>query len=58
MNTMLLSLFAGTALLFVTACARNEPAPAGAAAAPTKTVQIPGLPSTAPSTTTQVPKTF
>ncbi len=58
MNTMPLSLLAGAALLFVTACARDEPPPVTTWTTPTKTIQIPGIPSGAPSTTTEVPHTY
>ena len=58
MRPTFLSLLAGIALCFVTACASHEPGPATTSATTTKTIQIPGIPSGAPSTTTEVPRTY
>jgi outer membrane biogenesis lipoprotein LolB len=58
MNPTFLGVLAGIALFLVTACASREPAPAATSTTTTKTIQVPGLPATAPSTTTEVSRTF
>ena len=52
MNTMLLRALAGAALLFVTACARDEPAPVTSSTTTTETREVPVVPTVAPTTTT------